>query len=71
MLALWQGHRISDCDMNEKTRSCEVINLPDRRDRDGSREHTPLASYALERCEETFSMRAWDRFRYWHAIYVR
>jgi hypothetical protein len=31
----------------------------------------PLARYALEQCEETFRKCNWDRFGYWHAIYLR
>ena len=35
------------------------------------RQHSPLASHALDKCEETFMRCEWDRFGYWHAIYVR
>lgn len=38
--------------------------------RRASQERTPLEGCALDRCEETFSRRAWDSFAYWHAIYV-
>jgi hypothetical protein len=32
---------------------------------------SPLASCALEKCEETFTKCDWDSFCYWHAIYLR
>jgi hypothetical protein len=31
----------------------------------------PVASYALEQCEETFRKCDWSGFGYWHAIYLR
>jgi hypothetical protein len=31
----------------------------------------PLASYALDKCEETFRKCEWNTFGYWHAIYLR
>jgi hypothetical protein len=31
----------------------------------------PVASYALEQCEETFRKCDWNGFGYWHAIYLR
>jgi hypothetical protein len=31
----------------------------------------PLASYALDKCEETFRKCEWTNFGYWHAIYLR
>jgi hypothetical protein len=33
--------------------------------------HNPLASYALDKCEETFRKCEWKSFGYWHAIYQR
>jgi len=30
-----------------------------------------LASYALDKCEETFKKCEWNSFGYWHAIYLR
>jgi hypothetical protein len=36
-----------------------------------ARRCSPLASYALDKCEETFGRRQWDSFSYWHRIYVR
>ena len=35
------------------------------------RQSNPLASYALDRCEETFRKCEWNNFGYWHAIYLR
>jgi tungstate transport system substrate-binding protein len=29
-----------------------------------------LADHALDKCEETFRKSEWDRFRYWHRIYL-
>ncbi len=57
--------------MSEEPPHCDVISLCDRRGRRTAMEHTSLENHALDRCEETFIMRAWDSFRYWHAIYVR
>ena len=31
----------------------------------------PLASHALDKCEETFRKCEWNSFGYWHAIYLR
>lgn len=32
----------------------------------------PLATYALDKCEETFRKKCeWTIFAYWHAIYLR
>ena len=33
--------------------------------------HNPLASYALDKCEETFRKCEWKSFGYWYAIYRR
>lgn len=30
-----------------------------------------LADLALGKCEETLIERDWQRFRYWHAVYLR
>jgi len=30
-----------------------------------------LAELALDKCEETLMWGDWDRFRYWHAVYIR
>ena len=38
--------------------------------REASRQNL-LASYALDKCEEMLIQREWDRFGYWHAIYLR
>jgi hypothetical protein len=35
------------------------------------RQSGPLANYALDKCEETFSRREWTSFGRWHAIYLR
>jgi len=31
----------------------------------------PIASHALNKCEEMFARGEWDSFGHWHAIYVR
>lgn len=31
---------------------------------------SPLADHALDKCEETFRKSEWDRFEYWHRIYL-
>jgi hypothetical protein len=33
--------------------------------------YNPLASYALDKCEEMSQKRQWDSFGYWHTIYLR
>jgi len=33
--------------------------------------HNPLASYALDKCEEAFRKCEWNSFGYWYAIYLR
>lgn len=48
-----------------------VVNFGEWTDRSDTRERTPLAEYALNRCEEMFAARAWESFGYWHAVYVR
>ena len=35
------------------------------------RRHGPLASHALDKCEEMFARREWAGFGYWHQIFVR
>jgi hypothetical protein len=35
------------------------------------RRYNAIESYALDRCEEAFQWSQWDRFGYWHAIYLR
>lgn len=42
-----------------------------RQERHQERRYNPLESYALDRCEEAFQRSQWDRFGYWHAIYLR
>jgi len=32
-------------------------------------EQSPLARYALDRCDETFRRCEWERFGYWFAVY--
>ena len=32
---------------------------------------SPLATYALDKCEETFRRAEWNNFGYWFAIYHR
>jgi hypothetical protein len=36
-----------------------------------NRRYNAVESYALDRCEEAFQRSQWDRFGYWHAIYLR
>jgi hypothetical protein len=36
-----------------------------------ARRQNPLASYALDKCEDAFLWRDWNSFAYWHAIYLR
>jgi tRNA nucleotidyltransferase (CCA-adding enzyme) len=58
--------------MNDKSQRCNVVTtFEEWYERRYARQHGPLAGYALDRCEETFTRRAWDSFAYWHAIYVR
>jgi hypothetical protein len=33
--------------------------------------HSPVANLALDKCDEALVRRDWDRFAYWHAIFVR
>ena len=35
------------------------------------RVQSPLAEYALDRCDETFRRCDWDRFGYWFSVYRR
>ena len=35
------------------------------------RGHSPLARYALDKCEEAYRHSEWDRFGYWFEIYRR
>ena len=35
------------------------------------RERGALSCYALDRCEEAFRRREWERFGYWFSIYCR
>ena len=35
------------------------------------RGHSPLARYALDKCEEAFKRSEWNRFDFWFAIYRR
>jgi hypothetical protein len=36
-----------------------------------ARHHNPLAEYALDKCEEMLQRCQWERFGYWHGIYLR
>ena len=36
-----------------------------------ARQCNPLASLALDKCEEALIKREWDCFGYWYAIYMR
>jgi hypothetical protein len=58
--------------MTEKTRDYDVIvDFWEWYQRREAGRQNPLASYALDKCEETFIKCEWDRFSYWHAIYLR
>ena len=58
--------------MSEQSSHCDVVaDFWEWYEGRHAREHSPLAGYALARCEETFTLREWDSFGYWHAIYVR
>jgi hypothetical protein len=35
------------------------------------RQFSPLARYALDQCEETFGKCEWEKFGYWHKIFLR
>jgi hypothetical protein len=35
------------------------------------RQRDPLANHALDKCEQALIRREWDRFEYWHTIYLR
>jgi hypothetical protein len=35
------------------------------------RQSNPLASYALDKCEETFRKCQWNSFGHWYEIYLR
>jgi len=41
------------------------------RQRSPRRMASTLAELALDKCEETLMWGDWDRFRYWHAVYIR
>jgi hypothetical protein len=36
-----------------------------------ARRYDPLASLALDKCEDALASRDWESFGYWHAIYLR
>jgi hypothetical protein len=58
--------------MIEKT--CDYNVIADFREwyqRRQERQLGPLASYALDKCEEEFGKCEWESFRYWHTIYFR
>ena len=58
--------------MTDKTRDYDVIvDFWEWYQRREARQQNPLASYALDKCEEMLIKREWDRFGYWHAIYLR
>jgi hypothetical protein len=55
-----------------KTRDYDVIvDFWEWYQRREARLQNPLASYALDKCEEALIEREWHRFGYWHAIYLR
>jgi hypothetical protein len=55
-----------------KTRDYDVIvDFWEWYQRREARRQNPLASYALDQCEEALINCEWDRFGYWHAIYLR
>jgi hypothetical protein len=55
--------------MIDKAHSCDVV--ADFWEWYQRRQHSPLAHYALDKCEETFMRCEWDKSGYWHTIYVR
>jgi hypothetical protein len=58
--------------MIEKTRDYDVIvDFWEWYQRREARRNNPLASYALDKCEETFRECKWSSFGYWHAVYLR
>jgi hypothetical protein len=58
--------------MIEKTRDYDVIvDFWEWYQRREAGRQNPLASYALDKREEAFIKREWNRFGYWHAIYLR
>lgn len=57
------GHTTSDYD--------GIVDFWDWYRRRKSGKSNPLASYALNKCEETFRKCDWNSFGYWHAIYLR
>ena len=49
-----------------------VIDFPGKRKHRRSRSRSDaLAELALDKCEETFRQRDWERFAHWHAVYLR
>lgn len=56
--------------MMEQSRGWNVIvDFWEWHERRQQREKSPLANYALDRCDETFRHGDWDRFGYWFSIY--
>jgi hypothetical protein len=58
--------------MMEQSRGPNVIaNFWEWYERRQQRDKSPLAKFALDRCDETFRRCDWDRFGYWFSIYRR
>jgi hypothetical protein len=58
--------------MIEKTHGYDVIvDFWEWYQRRNDPKYDPLASLALDKCEESVMNREWDSFGYWHAIYLR
>jgi hypothetical protein len=58
--------------MIEKARDYDVIvDFWEWYQRREARRHDPLASYALDKCEDALASCDWEGFGYWHTIYLR
>jgi hypothetical protein len=58
--------------MTESERRPNVVaNFWEWYQRRQARAHSPLARFAIDKCEETYSCSDWDGFDYWFSIYRR
>jgi hypothetical protein len=48
-----------------------VVSLDVRRRRHEQIRTSPLAEHALDQCEEAFRRGDWQKFGYWHAVFLR
>jgi hypothetical protein len=48
-----------------------VVSLDLHRRRHRQIQTSPLAEHALDQCEEAFRRSDWQKFGYWHAVFVR